>query len=56
MVFLAFLANSITILVMIFVFSEHTTLYRQGQIDALSGKILFELKEKSDGTSEWVRK
>lgn len=37
--------------------SEHTTFYKQGQIDAISGqKILFELKQQPDGTVTWERK
>ena len=47
---------SIIIMVSAFVFPEYTTTYKQGQIDALSGKVIFELKDKSDGTREWVRK
>lgn len=34
---------------------EHTVPYKQGQIDALNGKILFELKKQEDGTIQWTR-
>jgi hypothetical protein len=34
----------------------HTKLYKAGQIDALSGKVLFELKQQPDNTVIWVRK
>ena len=37
-------------------FEEHTKPYKQGQIDALSGKVLFELKKHSDGSVKWERK
>ena len=48
--------GSIAVIVFALLFPEHTSLYKQGQVDALSGKVLFELKDKSDGTREWVRK
>lgn len=35
---------------------ESTSLYKQGQVDAINGKIVFELKKNADGTSTWVRK
>lgn len=37
-------------------YPEYTNLYKQGQIDALNGKVLFELKTKPDGTIRWERK
>lgn len=37
-------------------YPEYTNLYRQGQIDAISGKILFELEVKPDGSAAWERK
>jgi O-antigen/teichoic acid export membrane protein len=37
-------------------FPEYTHLYRQGQIDAVNGKVLFELKPQPDGTTTWERK
>lgn len=36
--------------------SENTVLYKQGQIDALTGKVKFELKTQTDGTKIWQRK
>lgn len=38
------------------VFQEHTSNYKHGQIDAINGKILFELKQQPDGTTAWTRK
>ena len=40
----------------IFSFGEYTQLYKQGQIDALSGKVVFELKKQEDNTVIWERK
>ena len=37
-------------------FPEYTSLYKMGQIDALSGKIVFVLKDQPDGTRTWERK
>jgi hypothetical protein len=37
-------------------FPENTSSYRQGQIDALNGKIIVELKQQSDGSTKWERK
>jgi hypothetical protein len=37
-------------------FQENTVAYKQGQVDAVSGKMLYELKDKPDGTREWERK
>jgi hypothetical protein len=39
-----------------FSLDTHTKLYKAGQIDALSGKVLFELKQQPDNTVVWVRK
>jgi hypothetical protein len=39
-----------------FSLDTHTKLYKAGQIDALSGKVLFELKQQPDNTVIWVRK
>lgn len=32
---------------------QNVDLYKQGQIDAINGKIYYELKENPDGSSEW---
>jgi hypothetical protein len=37
-------------------FPEYTSSYRQGQIDALNGKIIVELKQQQDGSTKWERK
>lgn len=37
-------------------FTEYTISYKQGQIDAINGKIQFQLKDNPDGTREWVKK
>jgi hypothetical protein len=37
-------------------FPEYTSSYRQGQIDALNGKIIVELKQQPDGSTKWERK
>lgn len=36
-------------------FAEHTVLYKQGQVDALTGKVAFELKQQKDGSTQWER-
>lgn len=36
--------------------SEHSVIYKQGQVDALTGKVKFHLVENPDGTKEWKRK
>ena len=36
-------------------FSTHTRPYKEGQIDALNGKIKYELVEQSDGSIKWKR-
>lgn len=35
---------------------ENTAPYKKGQIDVINGKVLFELKKKDDGSTEWVKK
>jgi hypothetical protein len=37
-------------------FPEYTSSYRQGQIDALNGKVVVELKAQPDGSTKWERK
>lgn len=37
-------------------FPEYTSSYRKGQIDALNGKIIVELKQQPDGSTKWERK
>jgi hypothetical protein len=34
---------------------DRTSFYKQGQIDALSGKVVFELKKQEDGSTKWQR-
>jgi hypothetical protein len=36
-------------------FYDHTAFYKQGQIDALSGKVAFELKKQPNGSTLWKR-
>lgn len=36
-------------------FYEYSLPYKRGQIDAVSGKVAFELKKKEDGSTEWTR-
>lgn len=38
------------------IFPTHSGIYRQGQIDALSGKVHYELVKQSNGTVTWQRK
>lgn len=40
----------------LFINPERHNAYRKGQIDALSGKIHFELKKQEDGSIIWMRK
>ena len=37
-------------------FPQYSVPYKRGQIDALNGKVLFELKQQPDGTTQWIRK
>lgn len=37
-------------------YPETTTVYQQGQIDALNGKVLFELVKQPDGSMVWQKK
>jgi len=37
-------------------FPEGSSGYRQGQIDAINGKVMYELKTNPDKTVEWVKK
>ena len=37
-------------------FTEQTKYYKQGQIDCINGKIAYELKVQSDGTTVWDKK
>lgn len=46
----------VTAFFMMVSFGEYTQLYKQGQIDALSGKVVFELKKQEDNTVIWERK
>lgn len=43
-------------MVTLLAFGVDTTLYKQGQIDAINGKIMYELKQQPDGTTAWERK
>ena len=54
----------ITIVLFVIVFSgflmgiwaSESMFYKQGQIDAINGNVVFELKKMPDNTMEWVRK
>ena len=46
----------VTAFLMMSLLGEYTKLYKQGQIDALSGKVVFELKKQGDNTVIWERK
>ena len=37
-------------------FPQYTALYRQGQVDALTGNVKYHLVDKPDGTKVWERK
>lgn len=51
------LVSGLAILVLTIVFfPQYSVLYKRGQIDALNGKVLFELKQQPDGTTKWIRK
>ena len=36
-------------------FEEHTIAYKQGQVDAMNGKVLFELKSATGDSTQWMR-
>jgi small basic protein len=54
--FCGYVLGIVTAFFVIFSFGEYTQLYKQGQIDALSGKVAFELKKQEDNTVIWERK
>ena len=32
---------------------EHNTFYQRGQVDCMNGKIMYDLEEQDDGTTQW---
>jgi hypothetical protein len=54
--FLGFFAGAAVVVGLSMTFYKYTTLYKLGQIDALSGKVVFELKKQDDGSVQWERK
>jgi len=54
--FLGFFAGIVVFVALSMIFYEHTALYKRGQVDALSGKVVFELKKQEDGSVLWERK
>lgn len=48
--------GALMITVAMTIFPDRGVPYKQGQIDALNGKVFFELKKQEDGTTVWVRK
>lgn len=43
-------------IIAVFVFFAFESNYRQGQIDALSGKVYYELAKQADGSVIWTKK
>ena len=54
--FVGFFAGVIVVIGLSMTFYEYTSLYKKGQVDALSGKVIFELKQQDDGSVLWERK
>jgi hypothetical protein len=54
--FLGFFAGMGVFVALSMIFYEYTALYKRGQVDALSGKVVFELKQQDDGSVLWERK
>jgi hypothetical protein len=54
--FIGYFVSAFFIFGVLMMFHDRTLLYKQGQIDALSGKIVYELKQQPDGSVTWVRK
>lgn len=54
--FCGFVIGIVSAFCITFSFGEYTQVYKQGQIDALSGKVLFELKKQEDNSIIWIRK
>ena len=50
------IVGAILVVGLTFAFPEYTKIYKQAQIDAINGKILFELKKQEDGSVVWERK
>lgn len=53
---ICFLLGAWILVILSSFFCEYTAPYKQGQIDALSGKVLFELQPQPDGSTKWERK
>ena len=52
---LGFVIGVIMSLILIFIISKHTIFYKWGQIDALTGKVKFELVTQPDSTRTWEK-
>lgn len=48
--------GALIIVLVILSIPEHTAPYKMGQIDALTGKVEYQLVDKPDGTRVWERK
>ena len=46
----------LAITLLVIVPAKQTLFYKQGQIDALNGKVLFVLVKQPDGTTIWMRR
>lgn len=53
---LGMMMTAIIFVILISIFPEKTSLYRQGQIDALNGVVHYELQTQPDGSKIWKRK
>lgn len=56
MFFIGTATTSFIFVILISIFPEKTSLYRQGQIDALNGVVHYELQTQPDGSKIWKRK
>lgn len=53
---LGMLVGMLFVFILVKTFEDRTFMYKQGQIDALSGNVKFELKVQKNGETIWVRK
>ena len=54
--FMGFFLGALLFMITLLAYETDTTLYKHGQIDAINGKIMYELKQQPDGTTVWERK
>ena len=49
-----FIVGVIALAIFISVLGKQVGIYQEGQIDAINGKIYYELQKQDDNTTEWI--